>query len=208
MIIGKIIRMWRYCLVLPHIIVYNMISLNKRELIIQDVKEMNEQCSLNCSLGYYLVFKTPYRNVFYHRVGRISHILKMLLPEYSSFYISDYSELGGGCFVLNHPFSTIINAKKIGKNFTICQLTTIGNAWHGRNDLIPEIGDNVSLGANVSIIGGIKIGNNVIVGAGSVVVKDVPDNCIIAGNPARVLKKIQDCDKDKFRTTAHFENQK
>ena len=46
------------------------------------------------------------------------------------------------------------------------------------------------LGATVTIIGHVKIGNNVVVGAGSVVVKDVPDNCIVAGNPAKIIRYI------------------
>lgn len=53
----------------------------------------------------------------------------------------------------------------------------------------PIIGDNVTLGANVVIIGDITIGNNVIVGAGSVVTKSIPDNCIVVGNPARILRQ-------------------
>ena len=52
------------------------------------------------------------------------------------------------------------------------------------------IGNNVSVGCNVCIIGGIRIGNNVTIGAGSVVVNDVPDNCIIAGNPAEIIRRI------------------
>ena len=52
------------------------------------------------------------------------------------------------------------------------------------------IGDQVTVGANVIIIGKITIGNNVVIGAGAVVVKDVPDNCVIAGNPAKVIKSI------------------
>lgn len=76
------------------------------------------------------------------------------------------------------------------RKFYYCHLTTIGNALHGRNDLVPTIGNNVSLGANVTIIGDICIGNNVIIGAGSVVVKDVPDNCVIAGNPAKIIKLL------------------
>lgn len=40
------------------------------------------------------------------------------------------------------------------------------------------------------IIPGVKIGNNVVVGAGAVVTKDVPDNCVVVGNPARILKRL------------------
>ena len=49
-----------------------------------------------------------------------------------------------------------------------------------------------SIGSNATILGGITIGKNAIVGAGSVVTKDVPPNTIVAGNPARILRKIED----------------
>jgi len=52
------------------------------------------------------------------------------------------------------------------------------------------IGNHVWLGANVTILPGITLGNNVVVGAGSVVTKSYPDNVILVGNPARVLRKI------------------
>ena len=44
---------------------------------------------------------------------------------------------------------------------------------------------------NVSIMPGVTIGNNVIVGAGAVVTKDIPDNCVVAGIPARVIRQIE-----------------
>ena len=49
---------------------------------------------------------------------------------------------------------------------------------------------NVQLGANVTVVGPVHIGNNVIVGAGAVVVKDIPDNSVAVGNPARVIKSL------------------
>lgn len=86
-----------------------------------------------------------------------------------------------------HPYATVLNAEKIGNYFTCLQCTTLGYGKGGR----PKIGNNVSLGANVVIIGGVIVGDNVTVGAGSVVVKDVSSNCIVAGNPARIIKNLE-----------------
>lgn len=52
------------------------------------------------------------------------------------------------------------------------------------------IGDNVWIGGGVTIVPGVTIGDNVVIGAGAVVTKSFPDNCVIAGNPARIIKYI------------------
>lgn len=83
-----------------------------------------------------------------------------------------------------HPYATVLAADSIGDNFSCIHCTTLGNTSAGR----PTIGNNVSLGANVTIIGPVHVGNNVTIGADSVVVKDVPDNAVVVGNPGRVIK--------------------
>lgn len=89
----------------------------------------------------------------------------------------------GLCFA---HFSCIVinNGCRIGKNCTIFQGVTIGSA---RGKGVPCIGDNVVICANSSIIGKVTIGNNVIIGAGTVVTKDIPDNAVAVGNPARIV---------------------
>jgi len=55
-----------------------------------------------------------------------------------------------------------------------------------------EIMDNVFIGCNTTILGGVKIGPNVVIGAGSVVTKDVPENSVVVGNPAKVISTFDE----------------
>lgn len=190
--ITRLLRYLLYPFAVPHWIFYKLSPDSVRELVDSDVEEMGMRCrEPKHGLLFWLVNAKPYRNLFYVRIPKARY-LRVFLPQYSLFSIAVKDGIGGNAFVLNHPYATIINARKIGSNFTVCHLTTIGNAMHGRNDLVPTIGDNVSIGANATIIGDIRVGNNVIIGAGSVVVKDVPDNCVVAGNPARIIRMLDD----------------
>lgn len=62
-----------------------------------------------------------------------------------------------------------------------------------------HIGNDVWLGANCVILPGVTIGNNVVIGAGSVVTHDIPDNCVAVGSPCRILKEITDYDREYYR---------
>ncbi len=81
----------------------------------------------------------------------------------------------------------VIHARaEIGKNCLIGQNTTIG----GRSGLyeVPKIGNNVEICAGSRVLGPITIGNNAIIGANAVVIKDVPENAVVAGVPAKIIK--------------------
>ncbi len=85
-----------------------------------------------------------------------------------------------------HPFSTILNADRIGDNFSCVHGITIGKTPKGR----PTIGNNVSIGAGATVIGNVHVGDYAVIGAGAVVTKDVPNYAVVVGNPAKILKYL------------------
>lgn len=88
----------------------------------------------------------------------------------------------GGIGVVLHANSVI------GEKVIIGQGVTIGRQLDP--DGVPEIGNNVYISAGARILGKIKVGDNVIIGANAVVIKDVPSNSIVAGVPAKVIRSI------------------
>lgn len=185
-----------YLTYLPLINKYKKSSTDTRRQINQDAAKYlrQEKYGDEDILTYSILIKCLrseyFRVLFYHRTGGFNGWLKRYKRASCNLIISPKCLIMGGVS-FKHPYNTIINAKRIGKNFVFRHLTTIGNKIDGRNDLVPTIGDNVTLGANVIIIGDIQVGDNVIVGAGSVITKDVPSNCIVAGNPAKVIRTLQ-----------------
>ena len=77
----------------------------------------------------------------------------------------------------------------LGQNCMLRPGVVFGKKVSGNNDHGCVVGDNVSFGVGSKIVGKIRIGDNVIVGANTVVTRDVPSNCIVAGVPARVINK-------------------
>lgn len=92
------------------------------------------------------------------------------------------TKIGYG-FAIGHGPVVINRTAVIGNNVRLAQFVTIGsNEGHAA-----IVGDNVYIGPNSCVIEAVKIGNNVTIGAGSIVTKDIPDNATAAGNYAKVL---------------------
>lgn len=112
---------------------------------------------------------------------------------------------------------TILDVGKviIGKNVQIAPNVSIYTAGHpihpkARNSgyeygIGITIGDNVWIGGNVVILPGVHIGDNVVIGAGSVVTKDIPDNMLAAGNPCKVIRKIEEEDVHYYYKDQKFD---
>ena len=114
---------------------------------------------------------------------------------------------------------TILDVAKviIGDNCQIAPNVAIYTAGHPihpatRNTLYEygieiNIGDNVWIGGNTVICPGVRIGGNVVIGAGSVVTKDIPDWCIAGGNPCKVIRKITEADRKFYYKDREFDSE-
>ncbi|MEK4129102.1 serine acetyltransferase [Solibacillus sp. FSL W8-0474] len=136
--------------------------------------------------------------IYLWRIPLLPKVIMNINKIMFSAEISYTAKIGYG-FRINHSLGIVIGGgANIGDNFTINQGVTIGgnfgkNRYEG-NKLIsqPWIAEKVSVGAGAKILGPVIIGNNVIIGANSLVIKDITDCQVVAGIPAKVIKERRD----------------
>lgn len=106
--------------------------------------------------------------------------------------VGNDSELGTRCMIQSHCSigSNVIMGPdvKIYSRNHIYESLDKPIQLQGKKQYSTKIGDDVWIGANVIVLAGVNIGNHVIIGAGSVVTKDIPDYAIVGGNPAKIIK--------------------
>ena len=96
------------------------------------------------------------------------------------------ADLGGGC-IIAHGIGLVVGGRTvIGEDCTLLHGVTLGEARFDELDC-PRLGDRVTVGAGAIVLGGITIGDDALIGAGSVVVSDIPAGAVVAGVPARPL---------------------
>lgn len=118
------------------------------------------------------------------RLAPLAMVFNKLNVIFGQCIIGRRAEFGPG-FVLIHSHGVVINSSvKGGRDIKLEHAVTIGAE---RNES-PSLGDDIFIGAGAKIVGGVRIGSRVKVGANAVVVDDVPDGVTVAGVPARVVR--------------------
>ena len=167
-------------------------------------KVQDAMCEYNKMLPSQLQERRDFLAKIFGKIGEKCNILPPFRCDYG-FHI----EVGENFFA-NYNFIVLDgNYVRIGDNVWIAPNVSILAAGHpldvedriaGWEYAFPvTIGDNVWIGGGVNIIGGVNIGRNAVIAAGSVVIRDVPPDTLVAGNPARVVRKLTAEDKLKYR---------
>ena len=169
-----------------------------KEVIKQDLyRYIGKDCNSLIKQLRYILFTPGFQYIYFFRHVQLSKnfiskafwsILLKLCSFKFGIQIPSSTQIAPG-FRIVHFGTIVVNpATIIGKNFNISQGALIGNA-QGKHQGAPVIGDNVCLNANAIIIGGVKIGNNVLIAPGAFVNFDVPDNSIVIGNPGKIIPR-------------------
>ena len=196
----------------PYKIIQSNISFNFKNYIQQIIKkELTEEIYLNSK-------KTcnEFNNSIFENFEIINHKISNLFKSYKSLYLTQNAYIKNGnnssvgeVFYTNYNFVLLDFAEFIaGNNVFFAPNCTVNSNIIEFDESKKEfsikpkpikIGDNVWIASNVYIKGGVTIGNNATIGAGSVVDSNIPENCVVLGNPAKVFRKFDIIHKERIK---------
>lgn len=155
---------------------------------------------LLCYPGLHAIIMHRVAHFFYKKrafvlARLISHVSRFL----TGIEIHPGAKIGAGVFI-DHGMGVVIGeTAEVGDNVTIYQGVTLGGTGKEKGKRHPTIHDNVILGVGSKVLGNIVVGRNSRIGAGAVVIKNVPPNCTVVGIPGRVVVR----DGKKVEPLAH-----
>jgi serine O-acetyltransferase len=117
-------------------------------------------------------------------------LARLALRHYSykfGIFIFPETPIGPGLYIGHCGDIHFNRAARVGRNCNLSQGVTLGQANRGKNQGAPLVGDGVYIGPGAKLIGAVRVGNDVAIGANCVVTKDLPDHAVAVGVPGRVI---------------------
>lgn len=170
---------------LPAFIIYRLSS--KRPIVDKDIKRWRERRGIRpdgAGAFFSLMRISEFRSLVNYRIPALGYVSWLAGRVAPALHINT-AVIGPGLY-FEHGFSTIVHARSIGRNCWINHGVTVG--FNGA-DKYPVIGDDVTILAGAIVLGEISIGDNAVIGAGAVVTKSVPPNCVVVGSPAYIVRR-------------------
>ena len=155
-------------------------AIHQASVLEQYMQEMFAECGKDCFIE--LPFHANWGGHHVHMGDLVYANTNLTLVDDGHIYIGDKVMFGPNVVVAtaNHPIDAELRDRGLQYNKDV------------------HIGDNTWIGASVVIVPGVTIGKNVIIGAGSIVTKDIPDNVVAVGNPCRVIREVGEHDREYF----------
>jgi len=144
---------------------------------------------LVCYPGFHAVLLHRVAHELYRaRIPLVPRVISQITRFLTGIEIHPGARIGRRFFI-DHGMGVVIGeTTEIGDDVLLYQGVTLGGTGHGKGKRHPTLGNRVVVGTGAKVLGDIRIGDNVKIGAGSVVVKPVPDNSTVVGIPGRVVR--------------------
>lgn len=124
------------------------------------------------------------------RIAKVPYKIAAFFTEWATgVYISPDASIGPGLYVGHWGCIRVSREVKMGANCNLSPMVIIGLGARGGRTGVPSLGDRVYVAAGAKVIGPIRVGNDVAIGANAVVCKDVPDHVTVGGVPAEILSQ-------------------
>lgn len=172
--------------------------LNAIKELYLDAKNISDKDPASKNVLYVILLYPGFHALLFYRIAHFFSNLKLKLiarfiSQFARFLtgieIHPGAKIGKRLFI-DHGMGIVIGeTTTIGDNCTIYHGVTLGGTGKDKYKRHPDLGNNVVVGCGAKVLGPIKIGNNVKIGANSVVLKEAPDNATVVGIPGKIVNK-------------------
>ena len=161
-----------------------------RNIVETDPAARNGFEVLICYPGIWaLILHRPAHWLYKHNIKLIARIISQLARWFTGIEIHPGASIGRRCFI-DHGIAIIIGeTTEIGDDVTIYQGVTLGGTGKDTGKRHPTIGNRVMISSGAKVLGPFKVGDDVKIGAGAVVLKEIPPNCTVVGIPGTIVKR-------------------
>lgn len=143
-----------------------------------------------------LIFHKPAHWLYLHNLKLIARLISQWARFFTGIEIHPGAQIGRRCFI-DHGMAVVIGeTAEVGDDVTIYQAVTLGGTGKDTGKRHPTIGNHVVISSGSKVLGPFKVGDHSKIGAGSVVLEEVPENCTVVGIPGKIVrrgnKKLED----------------
>ena len=143
-----------------------------------------------------LIWHKPAHWCYNHHMKLLARIISQATRWFTGIEIHPGATIGRRCFI-DHGMAVVIGeTTEIGDDVTIYQGVTLGGTGKDTGKRHPTIGNRVIVSSAAKVLGPFKVGNDVKIGAGSVVLKEIPDGCTVVGIPGTIVKRSKPTNED------------